>query len=109
MEMQGVCVQHDQTGDQAMNNDVPCRVMADLARHESELRDHIPESFDHTDDMHVGAVVPYVLVEPTMDILSWRQALTLLNGKPLSAESQAELLKDMNKFYAACAETWRDL
>ena len=50
------------------------------------------------DEMKVGAVVPYELVKPVMELLAWRRV-----------ELSPELKKDLDALYRACVDRWRDL
>lgn len=87
--------------------------MIDLAKHEADLRDYEPERFDETDEMHIGAVAPYELREPLMELLACRMAFKSAERYPLSDEAkallQATLMKDLDKLYRACVERFRDL
>lgn len=82
-----------------MSDNLPCRVMVDLALHESGLRDRAPEAFDEFNEMHMRAVAPYDLAMPLQQVLMWRG----LEHLP------QELRDDLNKLYRACVERWRDL
>lgn len=94
-----------------MNNDVPCRVMADLARHEADLRDSEPTRFDEYEDDHIRAIVPYELVKPIQELLHCRRTIQMTDRSFGTDPSKAlEMIKpDLDALYRACVDRWNDL
>ena len=91
----------------------PCRVMADIAAHESSLRDAEQDFFDDADEMKVGAVVPYEMVKPILDLLAIRHAIKTTKREHFTEEEREKFFQvireDLDKLYVACVDRYRDL
>lgn len=90
---------------------IPCRVMADLAAHEADLRAAPIEQFDSHNDEHVAALVPEKLVHAVHCLLMTRQALQTAEGSfGADPAKVAKWMKaDLDRLHTACLEMWRDL
>ena len=81
------------------NEGAPCRVSADLRRHESEPYEELGFP-NFSNEEHVSAVAPYELVEPLASIFASRDELkkVLKSFGPDSVNYQKALEDFMEKF-----------
>lgn len=92
-------------------DNIPCRVSADLARHEADLRDHIPEAFDDADEEHVAQVVGREIAPEVLRLLATRRSIYTaaqsFGADP--AKAMAWCIGDLDRLYDKCRELWRNL
>lgn len=92
---------------------VPCRVMIDLSAHEYATRHAEQDTFDETDEMKVGAIVPADLLKPVMDLLAVGAAMHRTKREHFTEEEREKFFQvvkeDLDKLYKACLSRWRDL
>lgn len=90
----------------------PCRVMVDLANHEYDARLE-RDTFDGEDEMKVGAVVPYELVKPVVELLALRRAIKTTKREHFTEVEREKFFEvaceDLDKLYQACMERYRDI
>lgn len=94
-----------------MTERIPDRVSADLARHESDLRDAANDAFDEYQEDHIKAVVPSELVKPVMDLLLARREMIMAEriGGLDKARAADQIGEDLDRLRSACVSRWRDL
>lgn len=90
-------------------DNIPCRVMADLARHEADLRDAEQPVFDETDEMCVGAVVPFDIVRPVMELLQARRVMKQLKREGKLDPALEWVIGDFDALHEGCLRIWKDL
>jgi uncharacterized protein with HEPN domain len=96
---------------ETMKDDLPCRVSADLARHEADLRDVSFEQFDETNDEHVEAVVGKELAPVIQQLLLTASSIRMTEGSfgadPVKVADCVR--EDLRNLEEKCREIWRDL
>lgn len=93
-------------------NDIPCRVSADLARHDRSLRDTTQQTFDaHDDDLMHDIVGNDRLAKPVQDLLIALSQIDLTKDSfGLNAELAVKfLVPKIEALRHACIEEGRDL
>lgn len=79
----------------ASHLEAPCRVSADLRRHQREQDQFVEQRFDEFQTEHVAAVVPPELVAPIQALLIARTQVT---DEPLRAA--------LDRLHEHCADLW---
>lgn len=93
-----------------MNDDIPCRVTADLRRYEQEQfeNERYAEEFDETNDDHVKAVTGDDLCAVILQLLLTRNSIKQARGSfGADPERVAKYVEeDLDRLYERVKELW---